>query len=337
MPHEQARAEPSPLCAYVILSHGMPEQTSRLMAAIRRSSPASAIVVMHDARAVEAPAPLDDRTLVIEHGLPTDWGSWEIVAATLTGMRVAREHFDPAMVALLSGQDYPVAPLADWERSFLASGGGWIGDVHALRYRPRWGRPYGVGDDTFTRYHYRWYPLPFGRTLNRSTTGPARVAQGLLWRLGHYLEPAVDVRALGRGRRFHLGVRRLRSPFGRDTPCVKGSQWVAMDRAALDHLLTRDRSDRRLRQAFRHSIIPDESYLQTILNAYRPRSDSPPLTYVRWNPENDRPDDLVLGDLPLILASGRPFCRKVAPGISDDLMAALDERTPMPRVGDPVS
>lgn len=316
--------------AYIVLSHRAPDQVTRLVRAILRSSPSSRVVVQHDSRKTEAPRVLDDRVLVLSHGRPTDWGSWDIVAATLEALGLAREVFDPGLVVLVSGQDYPVRHLASWEEEFREEGRGWAGTGHRLRYNPRWGRPSGEGDDDLTRYTYRWYRVPFSRALG-GDTAVARCVRWPLWKLGHHLEPVLDVRAVSRGRGIHIGVRSGRTPFGPTQPCYKGSQWWAMDRRLLDVVLERAQRDRRLMSTYRRSIIPDESFFQSAIAPVCDPSKGHPVSYVEWIVEADAPRVLDMSDLHGILGSGSPFCRKVEPGISDALMDRLDERSAAPR------
>ncbi|WP_448006673.1 hypothetical protein [Agromyces bauzanensis] len=58
---------------------------------------------------------------ILDHGLATDWGSWELVEATLLAFRHIRARRDPDLVCLTSGQDYPVRRLAEWETEVLAA------------------------------------------------------------------------------------------------------------------------------------------------------------------------------------------------------------------------
>ncbi len=325
MSGSNVRGSATPTCAYIVISHSLPEQTERLLRAIRSSSPTSAVVVMHDGRESPPPRALATRCLVVEHGLATDWGSWEIVEAMLEGCRIARREFGTDIYAIVSGQDYPVVDLAAWECRFGAVGG-WQGSAQPVTYRPRWGRRYGEGNDNFTRFHYRWYPLPGGQVLDASGSSWARGVRWALWKVGHYFEPIIDVRHVTRGRGFHIGFRAVRGPLGRSVRCMLGSQWLAMDRARLVGLLQRHESDRRLRRQFERSIIPDEAYFQTLLSDQCPQQQAPPVSHVKWSPDTDGAGTLTLDDLDEILAGGSPFCRKVALPESGDLMDLLDVR-----------
>lgn len=310
--------------AYVVLSHRYTDQVSQLVDATIRLSPSSGVLVYHDARACPPPVLDHPNVRVVAHRTAADWGSWELVESTIAAMGIAVRTFDPEMLVLVSGQDHPTRNLAHWERDFFATGGGWIGEAHHLVYKPRWGKPYGVGDDDLTRYIYRWYRVPGSRWLGRSEWAPAVAARSLLMKVGHYAEPAVSVRNAARGRGIHLGLRAIRGPLGRRRPCYKGSQWLAIERSHWDEMLHRHHYDVELRAAYRRSIIPDESYLQTILMSLGPPQTGPPLTYVDWRVAEDAPKSLSLEDLNRVLDSGSPFCRKIEPGISDALVERLD-------------
>lgn len=311
--------------AYVVLSHRNPEQVARLVRRILELSPDAAVLVRHDARTSPAPVVAAPRVRVESHTDTPDWGSWDLLQASLDALRRAVQLFDPQLLVLVSGQDHPCRQLDRWEREIAAAGGGWVcAYLHPLRYRPRWGRAYGSGDDTLTRYVYRWYPLPGGRWLHRSGSRTAGVLRGLLVRLGHHLEPVLAVRTVTRGRGYHVGLRALRTPFGPGSPCQMGSQWLATDRRGLDEIERALAGDRVLRRTYRRAVIPDESCFQTVLARTRPPLPGLAVSHVVWEAERDAPRTLTLADLDGVLASGAAFCRKVEPGVSDALVAELD-------------
>lgn len=304
--------------AYVVLSHTEADQVTRLVHAVLRSSPGSTVFVTHDARRFAAPLIDDDRVRVTTHGRPTDWGSWELVEVTLEAMRAAREAVDPDLLVLVSGQCYPVRPLAAWEAELRAAGG-WQGTARALDYAPAWGRRYGTGDDELTRYAYRWAPV--GRHLD-AVLRAGRLPGRALWALAHRTEPLISLRLVHRGRGAHVGLRR-RLPAG--TPPIRlGSQWLAVDRARLGVVLTELAEGTSLRRLFERSVIADEAALQTVLGGTGPPAVPLPVSYSLWVPEDDTTRTFGLDDLAEIRASGSPFCRKVHTVRSAELMDALD-------------
>lgn len=315
--------------AYVVLSHLDPARVERMVERILALSPGACVLVRHDARRAAAPRITSPRVVVEAHRGDRDWGSWELVDQTRHALHRAAELFDPRLLIVVSGQDYPCRDLAGWERGVLAGGAGWVcAFLHELHYRPRWGRPYGDGDDTLTRYLYRWYPLPAGRWLHRSSSSGARALRWAATRVGHYLEPIVAVRTVTRGRGYHVGIRARKTPFDDAHPCLMGSQWMALDRASLAAIDAAFDHDRLMRATYRRSIIPDESAFQTVLGWRQPPQPGGIVSHTVWEAALDAPRTLTIDDLDEILASGAPFCRKLAAGLSDELADALDRLAP---------
>jgi hypothetical protein len=306
---------------YVVLTHRDWAQVRRLAAAILASSPDATILIAHDARREQFPVQADDaRIEVFAHGRTADWGSWDLVEATLDAFARARIRFDPNLVCLLSGNDYPVRPLREWEAEALAADS-WVGTAEPLRYTPRWGTRRGTGDDRWTRYAYRWFRPPFRMRPTRLAPWRVRLRRAVFLRL----EPLICLRIVSRGRGLHYGVRRLPSPFTSARPCYLGSQWLAVRRAELDRLLDVDFAPgSRLRRLYASTIIPDESALVTALSRVAPPSDLPPVSHMRWDAARDQPVTWTLADLDELTASGSPFCRKVDPALSAGVVDALD-------------
>lgn len=306
--------------AYVVLSHRDPEQIARLTAAIRLSSPNSSVFVSHDGRGSAAPVSLDPHVYVREHGRESDWGSFEVVRATLDAFAWAREVADPDMIVLVSGQHYPCRQLQNWETEFLAAGGGWIGWPSPLMYTPKWHGNAESGDDRahIMRYSYRWFRVPgLAREEGR--------AFGLLRRILSRTEKLVAVRLLPRGQGVRIGVRRWPAPFTEDRPCYKSEAWYATDRRLLDDVLSRAVPGDRWFETFRHSLVPDEAYVQTLLSWQAAAQTDQATTYADWSGGGAHPKVLELTDLDAIRASGAGFCRKVEPERSAALLEALDE------------
>lgn len=317
---------------YVVLSHRNWPQVRRLADAILGSSPDAQVVIMHDARKERFPEHAgDDRIEIIDHGLASDWGSWELVEAELYGFAIARERYDAQLVVLISGQDYPARPLGPWETEALEASS-WVGEASPLSYTPHWGRRAGEGDDRLTRYSHRWFLSPaewLRPRLPYSLRLPASIAsrwKRARWVLARRLEPLMSVRSVARGRGVYYGVRRFPDPF-KHAACWFGAQWVAVRRTELDRLLDVDLAPHSaLRRVYRHAIIPDESALVTPLARVTPPAPLAPVSMHRWDDKLDGVPIVSIKDLDEIVASGSPFCRKVDPVASAELMDALDRR-----------
>lgn len=310
--------------AYVVLTHKDWPQVQRLVGAILASSPVAFVLVAHDSRVTRFPTGVDDpRVEVFEHGLATDWGSWELVEATLRSFEHVRSRADPALVVLISGQDYPVRRLVDWEAEVLAAGS-WVGTAEQLHYTPHWGRRRGDGQDPLTRYTHRWFQTPLARRGIRFGGRVGRLLRRVRGAVALRTEPLLSVRVVTRGRGVFWGVRR-RTPFSPERPCYSGSQWVALRRPELDHLLDEDlAAGSRLRRFYRHTIIPDESALVTPLSWRAAPAGLTPVTRVVWDPALDQPNTCSLDDFEELVCSGSAFCRKVDPIASAALMDELD-------------
>lgn len=324
-PHIGSQHETSIRAAYVVLTHKDWPQIHRLIRAIRSSSPRAFVLVAHDSRRTRFPSQVDDPQVeIFNHGLATDWGSWELVEATLLAFQHVRARLDPDLVCLISGQDYPIRRLADWESEVVA-GESWVGAAEELHYTPRWGTRRGEGSDALTRYTHRWFQTPAAR-LGIRLNGP----WGKRWRrirgaVALRTEPLFSVRFVSRGRGVFYGVRRAGPPFSPRRPFFHGSQWIAMRRRELSWLLDEDLAPgTRLRNIFKHSIIPDESALVTPLSWRAAPGALPPVTHVTWDPTLDQPTTCTIDDLAELVRSGSAFCRKVDPDSSATLLDELD-------------
>ena len=258
---------------------------------------------------------------------PGGWGGFGLVSATVDALAVIQRDLDPDWVVLLSGQDYPARPVAQVAQRLGESGA----DVHlTILHR--------VSDEDHdeplrwwhARYFYRWWTLP-----RVPVAVPAGVRQR---RINAEYEFSMAQRrlfiwTLPRASGIRIGVRRRRSPFSNTYPCWSAQQWIAVSRRGLRALASEFAARPELVRLYRSSVIPDESMIQTMLiNAPGIVAAQPNLTYQRYAGVGDaHAADLSLDDLGAVLASGRPFARKMHPQVSAELMDALDDRLGYPR------
>lgn len=311
-----------PRFAYVVLSYRDPVLVSRLVAALRAASPTADIVVRHDIRREPLPdLPTDPRV----HARPSDkqlhWGHWSIVEAMLAELRWVRTTLDVTHVAFISGQDYPTGSLAGWEDRHDGSDGRVV--AQRLHFRPRWLAPRGFeGRDDLIRYSYAWFGVP-----GSATRPPSPRAGRLATKVFDQIRPLAYFRVLPHGRGTLLGIRRVRTPWSATYPCYKGWPWMSLSTRAADTALAAASSDHDLVRLYRRSLIPEESFFQTVLmNASGLRLTNAEITYTDWAGSVEHPQALDSGHLGEVLASGLPFARKVSLGTSDELLQELDRR-----------
>jgi hypothetical protein len=294
--------------AYLITSYALPNQVLRLARTLRHGSPEALIALHHDDRRCSVDAPALDALGVrrIEPTSPVEWGESSQLEMVLRCLRWLLERSDFTWVVLLSGQDYPIRPLADIERSLGASEVDAFIEAQRVE-RPALSRRVPV-DEFASRYYYRWRKLP--RSL---VTTAART------------RPLLAVREMPSG--TWVGVRRFRTPFGPGFECHRGSDWFTLSRRAVEAVdrLMRARPD--VLDHYRCTPIPTESFVQTVLaNDPAMRTSGDYRRFSSWNPGASRPRVLGIADLPAILESGADFARKFDETVDRAVLDEIDRR-----------
>jgi Core-2/I-Branching enzyme len=300
---------------YLIMTHRLPRQVTRLSGVLRRGSPTAEIVVHHDSGS----PPLDRRSLdaldveLVQPALAVEWGGMPFLEAQLHSLRwlSRRSAFD--WVVVISGQDYPVAPVAEIESRLAAT------DADALIEAVPCPAPAGRPIDEFAlRYHFQWRPLP-GR-LSAPARHLARALNGRLW-----------VRSTPRSG-TSVGLRARRTPFSAAFPCYRGSDWFSLSSRAVDTLLDPGSGHAQLLRHYRRTLLPSESFPQTVLaNDDRLRLSSDTRRYTRWDaPHATGPALLRRGDLDAVLGSGLDFARKFDEEVDSGVLDEIDRRVHLP-------
>jgi hypothetical protein len=270
--------------AYVVISHREPAQVLRLVRALTEG-PGARVLVRHDPRH----APLDPAALAaagaeaLHDDIQVEWAARSYLELMLRCLGAARERHDPDWALVLSGQDYPLRPLASIEADLAASPADCrLGSLRAVEtHRPR------TDVEFFLRCRYRHYARP--RALPPL---PGR------------LRPLIYTRELPP----LVGIRRLARP---PLPLYVSSDWLALRRPALAAVLAAA-DDRRLSRYFRRVAVPSEAFFASVLEH------DPTLTVDRDNgryarfasPTAAHPDTLTSADLDALLASAADFARK---------------------------
>lgn len=291
----------SPRFCYVVLCHQDAPAVIRLLRRIRALSPEAGLVVRHDRPGLltqDDVAGID--AVVLESPREAVWGAWSLVEAMCEGLETARSQLPSDYYVIISGQDYPVRNLLDWEEEVRRA------EVDGLILRddpPPW-RVCG----------YRWLP-PF----SAPTWVPSTVDSGLA-RLGTLVNPRIPGVAQFVRKdvdlRWRIGYRRL--PWGRlatpPVPVVKGSAWMTLSAEAVDIALDAVQ-DPRHRRYFASCVAPDELFFQSVCSAAPElRLADSATSHFRFPPGSSSPAWLTQEDLVRAVRQGVPFARKVAPG-----------------------
>jgi hypothetical protein len=290
--------------AYLVLSHRNPEQVLRLVSVLNEG-PSAEVLVRHDPRR----STLDERALerlgasALHDDVDFDWGGWSQLQMLLACLEGAAS-LDPDWTLVLSGQDYPLRPLAAIEDGLANSEyDAMLGHAWELETDKPPGPP---ADEFFLRCAYRHYPAP-----------------GLLPRLPGTLRPLAYRRELPR----QIGLRRIRLPFREGFRCFVSADWLTLNRRALRTVLDAA-NDRRLMRFFRRVAIPSESFFATVLlNDGSLRVAGHNRRFVSFEaPLTPHPETLTMADLDRLLASECDFARKFDADGDADVLDALDQR-----------
>jgi hypothetical protein len=281
------------------------------------------VAVAHDANGPTLSLARSPRVHVVSEPREGGWGGYGVVQSTLGAFDWIMRRVDPAWVVLLSGQDYPArSPEATREALLAGEADAYVTLEREVPLEP------GTPEELWwhARYFYRWRTLP--RMPWKLPSDLAARRRKLQYRLS-IAQRSFFLWTLPRGLGTALGVRRAEPPFDAGYPCWAGSQWLAVSRKALKVLFNEIAQRPELARAYQHTILPDESFIQTVLiNSSKLTIAQPNLTYQRWSgPDNAHAADLDIGDLDGILRSARPFARKMHPAVSASLMDALDRHT----------
>jgi hypothetical protein len=286
--------------AYIVLSHRNPEQVLRLVRALKEG-PQARVLVRHDPRGPSLTAEQIEAAggAAIEDDIEFDWGGWSQLELIVSCLREAAARLDPDWSLILSGQDYPLRPLAEIEAELGASlVDGRLGAVREVELT----RPPPGEDEFFLRCRYRHYTRPRAmRTLPRALRALAYARE---------LPPLV-------------GVRRLRPP---PLPFFASADWLTLGRRAMTAVLAAA-EDRRLMRHFRRVAVPSESFFATVL------LNDPALTIERDHrrfahfPHEGapHPETLTSSDYERLLASGADFARKFDTDLDSRVLDLLDK------------
>ena len=281
---------------YLLQTHTAHEQIARLAHTIKRSSPDARVFIAHDARrhALDPArfAALDgvdvlNRTTPVRRGALSMLDPWFAAAERLC----AEPDWD--WLVYLSGQDYPVRPLAEIEAGLEAAPyDGLMRHWDALTGAGGpWGRHRGR-----RRYCCRYRRLP---------------DRALPWlRLLRWLEKVTPLHFyLQYG--AHVGWPARRTPFGSSFRCFGGIQWHSLRRAAVQYLVAARRHRQDLFDYYQHTMVPDESLAQTVLvNSGRFRIAQEDRRYVTQADRAGHPRVLDVADYPIITGAAFDFARK---------------------------
>lgn len=282
--------------AYFVHSHRGPRQVERLLVALRRGSPDALLVVGH----CPAGEPLDAAVLDslgalhFAHRRQCQRGYWSLLEPYFDAVELlSRQSGDYEWLVYLSGQDYPIRPLAELEAMLASSSY----DGY-LTFRPVSApSPDGRRRQGRVRYLYRYFDLPgYGAVLR--FLRPLNKLQNV-FNVHLTYGPRLGIRAQ------YPGAASGQAPF-----C--GSQWTTLRRRGAERLLATARCSGSVVDHFKRTVVPDEAFAQTVLihdGSFALCNDD--LRFVDFQSSRDgHPRILTSADCSALVAGGYHFARK---------------------------
>ena len=296
--------------AYVVISHRNPGQVLRLVSALREG-PGAEVLVRHNPQSSVLPAAaVEERGAhVLEDGIEIGWGEFSYVRVLLRALEWSLDHLDPDWIVMLSGQDYPLRPLAEIQAGLAASGKDAL--LSAVWELSTAERPAPPREQFFLRYAYRHFAVP-----------------GWVPRAPSALRPLLYTREMPQGLGRRLGLRRARLPYGPGRRCFVSADWLTLSARAARVVTETARRDQALIRHYRRSIVPSESLFATILMNQPGLEVSAEGRRFLSFPKSaaPHPDVLTSADLDRLLGSGMDFGRKFDAEVDAEVLDALDER-----------
>jgi hypothetical protein len=239
--------------AFLVLAHADPEHLARLIAALREDWTRFYVHIDRkaDMKAFETVRRLP-QTRFIEDRVDACWGGFSLVQATLNLMAAAMRDAPAAdRFLLISGSDYPIRSNRALRAYLEASDREHISLLEM---------PTPDGRKPLSRLEMFQFEGARGRPM------PKRV---LLHQTNRLLE------------RYYK--RDYRRALGSIKPYAS-SQWWALSRDAVGHILDFVRANPRLVRFYKHTLIPDEMFFHTILgnSPFRAKA-ARNLTYADWS------------------------------------------------------
>ncbi len=318
---------------YLIFSHGEKKQLIRLAKSIRRLSPESSIVFHHDAscgRLNEAEFDGIGNIHVIPNPIAVKWGDISFVDAFILSSRWILENMDTEWLITLSGMDYPIQPLVEFEQNLSKSEFDAAFRFFEAFNHPGW--PKGEGEK---RYCYSYYQLP-------EFPYYYRVPQVIKNSLASFVniinkcQAWIKIRPGYRNLKTALGVQKQNgfSPLDGKLGCFGGWDWFNLNKKSLSEIHRFLENNQSFREYYKRTSLPSESMVHTILlNNPGFKIENEAYRYIKWiGGASSSPSIITTEDFESIIKSSYPFARKFDINVDEVILDKLDNWTQRSRI-----
>ena len=307
---------------YLIASHTNPDQVVRLVNTIVKGSSDSQVLIHHDySNCYLNPSAFEMSNVhVLEDTVSVGWGEFSMIQMELNCINwlVANAvKFD--WLIFLSGQDYPIKPIAEIEKFLEHTEHDGFMDYFLAKNPPEkqtagglnWEKAIGL-----RRYFYHYYklaPAPNEKLIARLRSLNNKIINN--W------QPLIKLMLNKSG--VYLGVR-CSTPFSPKFQCYVGSQWYTLSDRCIQYIHDFVKRSPEYTKYYQKVLIPDESFFQTILLNHSPlKIFNDNKRYISWGEET--PAVLGVEDVEALITSNQHFARKFNSQVDAQVLDQLDQ------------
>ena len=227
-----------------------------------------------------------------------NWAGFNMLKAILFLLKKAVVDEENRYFHLLSGQDYPIKPVAGFIKFMEKNNGKEFLEYHTLPYS-------GWDNGTYSRYEYFFFHDLFNY----------RKEKGYRWIL----------KALNFQMKWKI---RRKIPDHFET-IYGGCCWFTLSRDCIRYVLEYTHKQPAFYRRLKYTFAPEETYLHSVIlnSPFKDHVVKMSLRYVDWRYRNGNyPANLDESDFESLCATDAFFARKFKEGISNGLMNLIDDR-----------
>lgn len=311
---------------YFLQTHTRPAQITRLVKVITEGNPDAVVLISHDVagQALDVPSlqALGNVHVLFHRGGYGDFSHLDRYFAAVDWLD--ENAIDYNWLENLSGQDYPLRPIAEIEASLDATSfDGFLLYTAVFPERVPPEADHGADGyqlappfDVAMRYDYQFW------RLGRPTLAKLRMLRPFM--LLNLVQPWIRVS----NSYAALGVRYRRRVFGPGFYCYGGSFFCTLRAGAVRYVRDYARANPETLAYFRRFLAPEEAFFQSVLvNSGRFNLSTDYKRYIDWTGcTHTHPRTLGIEDVPALLASDACWARKLDLGKGAELFDVLDQR-----------
>lgn len=235
----------------------------------------------------------------------SDWGAFGIVSATLEGIQeVLAQEKQYDYVNLITGQDYPIKSNQQIEKILQENLGKSFVEYFPLPSK-RW-KGENEGMDRLTHWYFTWR----GRRTSFTNRKP-------------FLSPRMN-----KWWSTIVTALKLRPKPPKDIKFFGGSAYWTLTQECVEYIDTYARNNHKIMNFFRHIMIPDEIFFQTILlnSDHKEHIVQDNLRYILWS-DDPHPEMLQKKHFKELMSTDKLFARKFDMTIDGDVLDMIDQET----------